>query len=61
MDPRNEATKLPKQSFLYTPRGKIDIGHPRKRWEAETGAGRFPMPSTLGPNVMTPTTVYTDM
>jgi hypothetical protein len=42
--PGMNATKLPKQSFLYTPRGKIDIDHPRKRWEVETGAGRFHMP-----------------
>jgi hypothetical protein len=41
--PGMNATILSKQSFLYAPRGKIDVDHPRKRWAAETGAERFPM------------------
>jgi hypothetical protein len=36
--------RLLKQPLLYTPRGRGDIGYPRKRWEIETGTGRFLWP-----------------
>jgi hypothetical protein len=31
-------------AFHYTPRGKRDVGSPRRRWEAKTVSGTFPVP-----------------
>jgi hypothetical protein len=30
-------TRISKQFFLYTGRGRRDIGYPRKSWKAEAG------------------------
>jgi hypothetical protein len=36
-------TRTSKQAFYYTPRGRRDIGRPRKRWEAKNGVGSLHM------------------
>jgi hypothetical protein len=35
--------RIAKQGFHYRPRGRRDVGRPRKRWKAETRRGRLPM------------------
>jgi hypothetical protein len=41
---RMDNSRLPKQVLLYKPRGRRDVGGPRKRWTADVGTGDSPIP-----------------
>jgi hypothetical protein len=41
---RMDNSRLPEQALLYKPRGRRDVGRPRKRWTADIGTGDFPIP-----------------
>jgi hypothetical protein len=41
---RMDNSRLPKQGRLYKPRGRRDVGCPRKRWTADGGTGDSPVP-----------------
>jgi hypothetical protein len=41
---RMDNSRLPKQAVLYKPRGRRDMGRPRKRWTADVGTGDSPIP-----------------
>jgi hypothetical protein len=40
---RMDNSRLPKQALLYKPRGRRDVGRPRKRWTADVGIGDSPI------------------
>jgi hypothetical protein len=41
---RMDNSRLPKQALLYKPRGRRDVGYPRKRWTANVRTGDSPIP-----------------
>jgi hypothetical protein len=41
---RMDNSRLSKQALLYKPRGRRDVGRPRKRWTADVGTGDSPIP-----------------
>jgi hypothetical protein len=36
--------RIPKQAYMFSPKGRRNMSRPRKRWKSEAGTGHTPSP-----------------